>query len=46
MARMDGNPLADQPQLIERAAAEVIAFKAAADGDDVLAHAAKLALGQ
>lgn len=43
MAQMDGNPLASRPELIDQAAAEVAATNPGADGDDVLAHAARLA---
>jgi hypothetical protein len=42
-ARMDGDPLADRPDLLEIAAAEVVERKPAADADDVLLYAAALA---
>jgi hypothetical protein len=43
MARMDGNPLSDRPELIEQAAREVVAVNPNADGDDVLVQAAEIA---
>lgn len=42
MAQMDGNPLAAKPQLLERAAREIVTTKPDADGDDVLDLAAEL----
>ena len=42
-AELDGNQLAEHPDLIRRAAAEVVAIKPKADADDVLLYAAGLA---
>ena len=42
-ARLDGDPLADQPRLLARAAREVAALRPTATGDDVLLYAAALA---
>jgi hypothetical protein len=42
-AELDGNPLAERPALIRRAADEVAALKGDADADDVLLYAAGLA---
>jgi len=42
-AQLDGNPLADRPDLVERAASEVVAVKADPSPDDVLVYAAGLA---
>lgn len=42
-AEIDGNPLAERPELIRRAAEAVLALKADADPDDVLLYAAGLA---
>jgi hypothetical protein len=42
-ARLDGDPLADQPKLLARAAREVAALRPAASADDVLLYAAGLA---
>jgi len=42
-AEIDGNPLADRPELIRRAAAEIWSVKADATPDDVLIYAAGLA---
>lgn len=39
MAEIDHNPLADEPELISRAAEEIVAVKPAADPDDVLVWA-------
>lgn len=36
LAAQDGSPLAERPDLIERAASEVVALHPDADGDDVL----------
>jgi hypothetical protein len=44
-ARLDGDPLADQPQLLARAAREVAALRPAPAADDVLLYAAALAQG-
>jgi hypothetical protein len=41
-AEADGDPLADSPELIERAAAEVVALRRDASPDDVLIYAAAL----
>ncbi|MHB1584326.1 MAG: hypothetical protein ACYCU7_13810 [Acidimicrobiales bacterium] len=43
LAELDGRPLAEQPELIRRAAQEVVAVKPSADADDVLLYAAALA---
>lgn len=42
-AEIDGNPLAEHPELIRRAAEAVQALKAGAEPDDVLLYAAGLA---
>lgn len=42
-AQIDGNPLADRPELVERAAREIFAVKADPSPDDVLVYAAGLA---
>jgi hypothetical protein len=42
-AEIDGNPLADRPDLIRRAAEAVLGLKDAPDPDDVLLYAAGLA---
>lgn len=42
LAQLDGRALAEQPELIRRAAREVIAVKPSADADDVLLYAAAL----
>jgi hypothetical protein len=42
-AEMDGNPLAQQPELLRRAAADVAALSPHATADDVLLYAAGLA---
>lgn len=42
-ARLDGDPLADQPELLARAAREVAGLRAGATADDVLLYAAALA---
>lgn len=42
-AEIDGNPLAERPELVRRAAVEVRAFKDDASPDDVLLYAAGLA---
>ncbi|MFN0091562.1 MAG: hypothetical protein ACKVWR_15040 [Acidimicrobiales bacterium] len=42
-AELEGNPLADRPELIRRAADEVAALRADPDADDVLLYAAGLA---
>jgi len=42
-AQIDGNALAHRPELVERAALEVVAVKADASADDVLVYAAGLA---
>ena len=42
-AEMDGNPLAEQPELIRRAADAVQRLKADPDPDDILLYAAGLA---
>jgi hypothetical protein len=42
-ARLDGDPLADQTQLLARAAREVAALRPGATADDVLLYAAALA---
>jgi hypothetical protein len=44
-AYIDGNPLKDRPDLIERAAAEILAVNDDPDPDDVLHYAAGLASG-
>jgi hypothetical protein len=44
-AEMDGDPLAQQPELIQRAADEILAIKRFPDPDDVLLYAAGLASG-
>lgn len=41
-ALMDANPLAEDPELLARAASEVVTEKPDADGDDVLLYAAGL----
>ena len=41
-AELDGNPLAAEPALIDRAAHEIGAFRPAASADDVLLYAAGL----
>lgn len=41
-AEIDGNPLAEQPDLVRRAAAEVAGLKDDPDADDVLLYAAGL----
>lgn len=45
LAAQDGSPLADRPDLLERAAREVVAVRPAADADDVLLWAQGLASG-
>lgn len=42
-AELDGNPLAGRPELIRRAAEEILAVKDDPDPDDVLLYAAGLA---
>jgi hypothetical protein len=42
-AELDGNPLAQRPDLVRRAAVEVVDIKPDADADDVLLYAAGLA---
>ena len=42
-AQLDGNPLAERPELIRRAAEEVAVWRPDADADDVLMFAAGLA---
>jgi hypothetical protein len=42
LARMDANDLADQPEVIEQAAAELTAVRPEATGDDVLTYATAL----
>jgi len=42
-AQIDGNPLADQPELVARAAQAILAVKADPSPDDVLLYAAGLA---
>ena len=42
-AQLDGNPLAERPDLIKRAATEVVKFKDGPTPDDVLLYAAGLA---
>ena len=42
-ARLDGDPLADQPDLLARSAREVAALRPAPSADDVLLYAAALA---
>lgn len=44
-AHIDGNPLKDRPELIERAAAEMSALEDDPHPDDVLVYAAGLASG-
>lgn len=44
-AELDGNPLAEKPDLVHRAAAEIVEIKPAASPDDVLVYAAGLASG-
>lgn len=43
LAEIDGNPLANQPQLLERAAQELAEIKALPNADEVLIYAAALA---
>jgi hypothetical protein len=43
MAQLDANPLAQRPELLKRAAAEVVTVKEDASPDDVLVYAAGLA---
>jgi hypothetical protein len=45
-ARLDNNPLAQEPDLLRRAALEVVIHKPDADADDVLVYAAALHSGQ
>jgi hypothetical protein len=42
LAELDHDPLADEPELIERAAKEIVAVRPDADADDVLIWAASL----
>ena len=42
-AQLDGNPLAERPELIRRAADEIAVWRPDADADDVLMFAAGLA---
>jgi hypothetical protein len=42
LAELDHDPLADEPELIERAAREIVAVRPDADADDVLIWAASL----
>ncbi|MGH8993339.1 MAG: hypothetical protein ACRDZ7_17660 [Acidimicrobiia bacterium] len=42
-ARLDGDPLAAQPELLARAAREVVTLRPGASADDVLLYAAGLA---
>src|SRR5690606_5261793 len=42
LARMDANELADEPELIEQAATELIALRPDATADDVLTYATAL----
>ena len=42
LAELDHDPLADEPKLIERAAAEIVSVRPDADADDVLVWAASL----
>jgi hypothetical protein len=44
-AQLDDNPLAHEPELLSRAAEEVVRLKADADADDVLVYAAALQSG-
>ena len=44
-ARLDNNPLAQEPDLLRRAASEVVVHKPDADADDVLVYAAALHSG-
>jgi hypothetical protein len=43
MAELDGNPLAERPDLLRRAATDIVGIKPDADADDVLLYAAGLA---
>lgn len=45
-AQLDDSPLAHEPDLLRRAAHEVVALKPDADADDVLVYAAALRSGQ
>lgn len=45
-ARLDDNPLEHEPELLRRAADEVVRLKPDADADDVLVYAAALQSGQ
>lgn len=44
-AELDGNPLAEKPDLVRRAAEEIVEIKPHADPDDVLLYAAGLVSG-
>lgn len=43
MAELDGNALAERPDLLRRAATDIVGIKPDADADDVLLYAAGLA---